>query len=90
MSELIYLQDALQAKIFSRDLREYVVPVRVLNKLEKKEESEKQSEFTSDIAKALFNRCFALTGPQMCFFCGFRELCDKYRSVGKPPKEETE
>ena len=89
MSELIYLQDALQAKIFSRDLREYVVPVRVLNKLEKKEESEKQSEFTSDMAKALFNRCFAITGAQMCFFCGFRESCDKYRSVGKLPKEET-
>ena len=88
MSELIYLQDALQAKIFSRDLREYVVPVRVLNKLEKKEESEKQPEFTSDMAKALFNRCFALTGSQMCFFCEFREPCDKYRSVGKPPKEE--
>ena len=89
MSKLIYLKDALQAKIFSRDLREYVVPVRVLNKIEKKEEPEKQSEFTSDMAKALFNRCFALTGTQMCFFCGFREHCDKYRSVGKPPKEET-
>lgn len=90
MSELIYLEDALQAKIFSRDLREYVVPVRLLNKLEKKEESEKQPEFTSDMAKALFNRCFALTGGvQMCFFCGLREPCDKYRSVGKPPKEES-
>ena len=85
MSELIYLQDALQAKIFSRDLREYVVPVRVLNKLEKKEES----EFTSDMAKAIFNRCFALTGTQMCFFCEFREPCDKYRSIGKPPKEKS-
>lgn len=88
MSELIYLQDALQAKIFSRDLREYVVPVRILNKLEKKEEPEKQSEFTNDVAKAIFNRCFALTGTQMCFFCEFREPCDKYRSIGKPPKEE--
>lgn len=89
MSKLIYLEDALQAKTFSRDLREFVVPVRVLNKLEKKEEPEKQSEFTSDMAKALFNRCFALTGPQMCFSCGFREPCDKYRSMGKPQKEET-
>jgi len=89
MRELIFLQDALQEKIFSRDLREYVVPVRVLNKLEKKEEPEKQYEFTNDMAKALFNRCFALTGSQMCFFCEFRELCDKYRSIGKPPKEET-
>lgn len=89
MSELIYLEDALQAQNFSRDLREYVVPVRVLKKLEKKEEPEKQSEFTSDMAKALFNRCFSLTSSQMCFFCEFRESCDKYRSVGKLPKEET-
>ncbi len=84
MRVLIYLEDALQEKIFSRDLREYVVPVWVLNKLKKKEES----EFTSDMAKALFNRCFALTGSQMCFFCEFREPCDKYRSIGKPPKEK--
>lgn len=89
MSELIYLEDALQEKIFSRDLREYVVPVRVLNKLEKKEESEKQSEFTSDMAKFLFNRCFALTGAQMCFCCMLRLSCDKYRSFGKPQKEES-
>lgn len=89
MSELIYLEDALQAKIFSRDLKEFVVPVRVLNKMEKKEEPEKQSEFTSDMAKALFNRCFAITGAQMCFLCRYREPCDKYRSMGKQQKEET-
>lgn len=88
MSKLIYLEDALQAKTFSRDLREFVVPVRVLNKMEKKEEPEKQSEFTSDMAKALFNRCFAITGAQMCFLCRYREPCDKYRSMGKPQKEE--
>ena len=84
MKELIRLDDALDAQVFSYYDREYVVPVRVLKKLPKIDEPEEPAEDQSNMLRILFNRCFALTGINgMCVFCGMRDACDKYRSVGK-------
>jgi len=84
VKELIRLDDALTKYEWSRDLREYVVPVRVLKRLPRIDEPEEPAEDQSDMLRVLFNRCYALTGLNgMCFFCGMRDACDKYRSVGK-------
>ena len=54
--KMIYLDDALDGKIFSRDLREYVVPVRVLQScqsVEPVEPVEKNVEY-KDMLKVNF------------------------------------
>ena len=84
VKELIRLDDALTKYEWSSDLREYVVPVRVLKRLPRIDEPEEPAENQSDMLRILFNRCYALTGLNgMCVFCGMRDACDKYRSVGK-------
>ena len=89
--KMIYLDDALDGKIFSRDLREYVVPVRVLQScqsvepVEPVEAVEKNVEY-KDMLKVLFNRCLALSSGQLCIFCGLRNECSQYRSVLKEAK----
>ena len=86
--KMIYLDDALDGKIFSRDLREYVVPVRVLQScqsIEPVEPVEKNEEY-KDMLKVLFNRCLALSSGQLCIFCGLRNECSQYRSVLKEAK----
>ena len=86
--KMIYLDDALDGKIFSRDLREYVVPVRVLQScqgVEPVEPIEKNVEY-KDMLKVLFNRCLALSSGQLCIFCGLRNECSQYRSVLKEAK----
>ena len=82
VKELIRLDDALTKYEWSRDLREYVVPVSVLKRLPRIDEPEEPAEDQSNMLRILFNRCYALAGG-MCFFCGMRDDCDKYRSVGK-------
>ena len=83
--KMIYLDDALDGKIFSRDLREYVVPVRVLQSCQSVESVEKNVEY-KDMLKVLFNRCLALSSGQLCIFCGLRNECSQYRSVLKEAK----
>lgn len=78
----ISYDDAMERKVFSRDLRDYVVTVRDLNSLKKVEINDNPDETDhKEMLRILFNRCCALTGPQMCFFCGLRKECDTYRSV---------
>ena len=86
--KMIYLDDALDGKIFSRDLREYVVPVRVLQScqsVEPVEPVEKNVEY-KDMLKVLFNRCLTLSSGQLCIFCGLRNECSQYRSILKEAK----
>ena len=83
--KMIYLDDALDGKIFSRDLREYVVPVRVLQSCQSVEPVEQNVEY-KDMLKVLFNRCLALSSGQLCIFCGLRNECSQYRSVLKEAK----
>ena len=86
--KMIYLDDALDGKIFSRDLREYVVPVRVLQSCQSVESVEPVEENVEykDMLKVLFNRCLALSSGQLCIFCGLRNECSQYRSVLKEAK----
>ena len=81
----ICFDDAMENKVFSRDLREYVVPVRELQALRKIEVTEEAEDAPDqkEILRVLFNRCMALTGGQTCFFCGMRKDCDTYSSVMK-------
>ena len=79
----ISFDDAMDRKAFSRDLREYVVPVRELQTLRKIDVIEDTCDAPDqkEMLRILFNRCMALTGGQTCFFCGMRKECDTYRSV---------
>ena len=79
----ICFDDAMDRKVFSRDLREYVVPVRELQTLRKIEVAEEAEDAPDqkEMLRVLFNRCMALTGGQTCFWCGMRKECDMYRSV---------
>lgn len=79
----ISFDDAMDRKVFSRDLREYVVPVRELQTLRKVDVTEDADDAPNqkEMLRVLFNRCMALTGGQTCFFCGIRKECDIYRSV---------
>jgi len=72
-------------QVWSRDLKEYVVPVKALKQAAfiREEDVRERSGTHGDLLRVLFNRCFALTGPTMCTFCGIRESCEKNRSVGK-------
>lgn len=81
----ICFDDAMDRKVFSRDLREYVVPVRELQALRKIEVTEEAEDAPDqkEMLRVLFNRCIALTKGQLCFWCGMREDCDTYRSVMK-------
>ena len=91
MSKLIRKDDAMQKQVFSRDLREYVVPVRCIKQLQTFDEPQEQPEDVDGMLHALFNRCYtviAMDGnPAMCMFCGIREACDKRRSIGKKVAE---
>ena len=82
----ICFDDAMENKVFSRDLREYVVPVRALQSL-RKVDVEEDAPDRKEMLRVLFNRCMALTGGQICFFCGMRKECDIYRSVMKSKEE---
>lgn len=82
----ICFDDAMENKVFSRDLREYVVPVRVLQSL-RKADVEEDAPDQKEMLRILFNRCMALTEGQTCFFCGMREECDTFRSVMKSKEE---
>lgn len=91
MKKLIFLDDAIDKQMFSRDLREFVVPVRILKNLHSVEEPQEQQADYKDMARVLFNRCYATaafqTSGTMCFFCCLRDACDKMRSVMKPKEE---
>ena len=79
----ICFDDAIDRKVFSRDLREYVVPVRELQALRKIEVAEEAEDAPDrkELLRILFNRCLDLTNGQMCFFCVMMKECDTYRSV---------
>ena len=85
----ICFDDAMDRKVFSRDLREYVVPVRELQALRKIKVTEEAEDASAqkEMLRVLFNRCMALTGGQTCFYCGMRKDCDTYRSVMNEKKE---
>lgn len=91
MKKLIYLEEALEKQVFSRDLREFVVPVRSLKNLLQADAVDKSDmpdvEKIPEMLKALFNRCICLTQGQMCVFCGYKEECNKYRSLFKKEKD---
>ena len=85
----ICFDDAMDRKVFSRDLREYVVPIRELQALRKIEVTEEAEDAPDqkEMLRVLFNRCMALTGGQTCPFCVMRKDCDTYRSVRKIKEE---
>lgn len=82
----ISFDDAMDRKVFSRDLREYVVPVRELQSL-RKVDVEENAPDQKELLRVLFNRCMALTGGQTCLFCEIRKECDTYRSMMKSKEE---
>ena len=82
----ISFDDAMDRKVFSRDLREYVVPVRALQSLRKVDVEEDVPD-QKELLRLLFNRCMALIGGQTCLFCGIRKECGIYRSVMKIKEE---
>lgn len=82
----ICFDDAMDRKVFSRDLREYVVPIRELQAL-RKIDVEEDAPDQKEMLRVLFNRCMALTGGQTCFWCGMRKACDRHRSVMKSKEE---
>lgn len=82
----ICFDDAIESKVFSRDLREYVVPVRVLQSLRKVDVEEDTAD-QKEMLRILFNRCMALTRGQTCFFCEMWKECDTLRSVMKIKEE---
>ena len=41
------------------------------------------------ILKAMFNRCYVMTGGAMCIWCECRDLCKALRSIGKPKDKQT-
>ncbi|MBR2548754.1 MAG: hypothetical protein IKG47_00400 [Oscillospiraceae bacterium] len=91
MKKIIYLEEALEKQVFSRDLREFVVPVRSLKNLLQADAVDKSDmpdvEKIPEMLKALFNRCLGLTQGQMCVFCSYKEECNKYRSLFKKEKD---
>lgn len=89
MSKLISKDEALRGQVYSRDLREYVVPVRLLNMLGTIEEPEEQPADYEDVLRVLFNRCYVAMGRMTCVWCGLRNLCDEKRSVGRVENEKT-
>ncbi len=82
----ICFDDAMENKVFSRDLREYVVPVRALQSL-RKVNVEEDAPDQKEMLRVLFNRCMALTGGQTCLFCAMRKECEIYRSLMKSKEE---
>ena len=85
----ISYDDAIERKSFSRDLREYVVPVRELQTLRKIDVTVDADDAPNqkEMLRVLFNRCMALTFGQTCFCCGIRKECGIYRSVMKSKEE---
>ena len=81
---IINTEDAVKQQIYSRDLREFVVPVRTLKNLPVPELNFPDVEHYEDLLRLLFNRCMVQMGMSgMCGFCGIRADCYKYRSVLK-------
>lgn len=83
MKKLISKEAALSAEVYSRDLREYVVPSREIKNLREYDEPEQQMENADEMLRVLFNRCMTLSHGSLCIFCGIRDACDMRRSVWK-------
>lgn len=81
MKKLISKDAALEREVYSRDLREYVVPSREIKCLREYDEPTEQMADAEDMLRVLFNRCRTLTHGAMCIFCGIRDACDTRRSV---------
>ena len=47
-----------------------------------KNEDKELETLTKEEASSLFNRCVALSNGMFCIFCGLREKCNKYRTMG--------
>lgn len=83
MKKLISKEAALSEEVYSRDLREYVVPSREIKKLREYDETKEQMENADEMLRVLFNRCMMLSHGFLCIFCGIRDACDMRRSVWK-------
>ena len=46
---------------------------------------EKEAQITekNNVLKTLFNRCFVQSPLPMCIWCGYKKMCDEFRTVGK-------
>lgn len=88
MKKLISKDAALAEEVYSRDLREYVVPSREIKRLREYDAPTEQAEDAEEMLRVLFNRCAALTQGGMCIFCGMRDACDMRRSVFKKDGDE--
>ena len=82
---VINTEDAVKQQIYSRDLREFVVPVRILKHLPTPELDVPDVEHYERLLTALFNRCMTCLNG-LCRFCGMRDDCYKFRSVLKDEK----
>lgn len=88
----VKLDDLLQRKEWSYDLRQYVVSEKNIKRAEKIEvfdEDESKTEELKNAVRVLCNRCAAWTGGATCFFCGLRDMCDQYRTTFKPADNDT-
>lgn len=76
MKELIRLDDALTKYEWSSDLREYVVPVRVLKHLPRIDEPEEPAEDQSDMLRAKNGRitAYEIDGTAKAIMCAVTKL----------------
>lgn len=91
MSKFIRLDDAVEHRVYSREFKDYVVPVKQLKQLKTFDEPKEkdEAEYYESMLRPLFNRCFAQLGrfPGACLWCGLRSECDKRRSIDKQEGE---
>ena len=68
MKKLISKEAALAAEVYSRDLREFVVPSREIKNLREYDEPQEQMENADEMLRVLFNRCMTQTHSLTIFF----------------------
>ena len=82
-SKYVKLDDVIEQRVYSRDLKDYVVPVKKLRQLQSfdKPKAESTAEEYEQMLRPLFNRCWVQLGrfPGACLWCGLRSECEKRR-----------
>lgn len=85
-SKYIKLDEAVEHRVYSREFKDYVVPVKQLKQLKAFDEPKEkdESEYYEEMLRPLFNRCWVQLGrfPGACLWCGLRSECEERRMKG--------
>lgn len=81
----IKLDEAVEHRVYSREFKDYVVPVKQLKQLKAFDEPKEndEAEYYKRMLRSLFNRCWVQLGskfPVSCLWCGLRSECEKRRN----------